>query len=327
VSFIWPNMLLLLLAIPLLVGLYIRLQNRRKQLAANYASFTGSPIQNRQPGRLRHVPPLLFLAGMSLLLTALARPQMTVNLPRIEGTVILAFDVSGSMAAEDLKPNRLEAAKESARAFVQRQPPHVRFGVVAFSEGGLPVQIPTGDREAVLASINRLEPQRGTSIGYGILTALNAIFEDPSELSDSEAEQPEPVPAVINGQAIIVLLTDGENTTNPDPFEAAFSAAERGVRIYPIGIGSPEGAILNIDGFTVHTQLNEFVLEQIAGLTGGEYYPASSEESFREIYDHISPELVIRPEPMEITSILAGLSILILLLGGGLMLMWFGRLP
>jgi Ca-activated chloride channel family protein len=254
---------------------------------------------------------------------------MTVSLPRAEGTVILAFDVSGSMAAEDLQPNRMAAAKVSASEFVQRQPPGVLIGVVAFSESGLSVQVPTNDQDAILASINRLEPQRGTSLGYGILTALNTIVTDSDETATDETkpQQATPVPEGSHGPAIIVLLTDGENTAPPDPFEAAFAAAEYGIRIYSIGIGSPTGATLNIDGYTVHTQLNETVLEQIAGLTGGEYYNAGSEEDLKEIYDNISPELVIKTEEIEVTSIFTGTSILFLLMGSGLMLLWFGRLP
>jgi Ca-activated chloride channel family protein len=124
-----------------------------------------------------------------------------------------------------------------------------------------------------------------------------------------------------------VLISDGENTAPPDPFEAAYAAAERGVRIYSIGIGSPAGTTLNVNGFTVHTQLNEMALEQISGLTGGEYFLAESEEDLKEIYDNISPELVIKPEEMEVTSIFAGASMLFLLMGGVLMLIWFGRLP
>ena len=327
-TFIWPTMLVSLLCLPLFIGLYIYLQRRRQRIATSYSSFVGGPIQGRQPGRLRHIPPFLFLVGLALLLIGLARPEMTVNLPRVEGTVILAFDVSGSMAADDLQPSRMAAAKVSASEFVQRQPPSVQIGVVAFSESGLSVQAPTNDQDAILASINRLEPQRGTSLGYGILTALNTIVADSDETSTSENEPtPTPVPEGTFGPAIIVLLTDGENTAPPDPFEAAFAAAERGVRIYSIGIGSQAGTTLNINGYTVHTQLNETALEQIAGLTGGEYYNAESEEDLKEIYDNISPELVIKPEKMEVTSILAGASILILLIGGWLMLLWFGRLP
>jgi Ca-activated chloride channel homolog len=337
-TFIWPTMLFSLLTIPLFIGFYLHLQRRRERIAANFNSFLvnplrgnrspGAPGKDRKPGIRRHIPPIFFLVSLALLLLALGRPQMTVSLPRVEGTVILAFDVSGSMAADDLHPNRLAAAKESAREFVQRQPSNVQIGVVAFSEGGIPVQVPTNDQEAVLASINRLEPQRGTSLGHGILTSLHAIFGEDDETFDGDADYlPPPLPNGTFGPAIIVLLTDGENTAPPDPFEAAYVAAEHGIRIYSIGIGSPAGAILNIDGFTVHTQLNETALQQIAGLTGGEYYNAATEEELREIYNNISPELVIRSENMEVTSIFAGASILILLIGGGLMLLWFGRLP
>jgi Ca-activated chloride channel family protein len=327
-TFIWPTMLLFLLCIPFLIGLYIYLQRRRRSLVASSESLMGRQIQRRQPGRRRHIPPLFFLGGLSCLLFALARPQTTVSFPRVEGTVILAFDVSGSMAADDLQPSRMEAAKASAIEFVQSQPTSVQIGVVAFSEGGLSVQAPTNDQDAILASINRLKPERGTSLGYGILTALNTISADLNDPENNEAlPTPAPVPEGTYGPSIIVLLSDGENTAPPDPFEAAYTAAEQGVRIYSIGIGSPTGATLNVNGFMVHTQLNEVALEQIAGLTGGEYYNAASVEDMRGIYENISPELVIKPEKMEITSMFAGSSILFLLFGGWLMLTWFGRLP
>jgi Ca-activated chloride channel homolog len=327
-TFTWPIMLGSLLCLPLLVGTYISLQGRRRRIAASYSGFAGDHTQGQQPGKLRHIPPMLFLIGLTLLLVALARPQMTVNLPRVEGTVILVFDVSGSMAAEDVEPNRMAAAKVSASEFVQRQPPSVQIGVVAFSESGLSVQAPTHDQDAILASINRLKPERGTSLGYGILTALNTLVGEGEETATGEnLPTPTPVPRGTHGPTIIVLITDGENTAPPDPFEAAFTAAERGVRIYSIGIGSSAGTTLEINGYTVHTQLNEVALEQIAGLTGGEYYHAASDADLKDIYDRISPELVIKPEKMEVTSIFAGASLLTLLIGGSLMLLWFGRLP
>src|SRR5690349_4723289 len=134
-SFLWPVMFLTLLFIPLLAWLYVRLQRRREQLRASYGSL--GMLQGalgRGPGGRRHVPPALFLAGLAILLAGLARPQAEVSLPRAEGTVILAFDVSGSMAAEDLQPNRMEAAKVAAREFVERQPLSIQIGVVAFSD-------------------------------------------------------------------------------------------------------------------------------------------------------------------------------------------------
>jgi Ca-activated chloride channel homolog len=320
-SFIWPGMLLSMLAIPLLIGFYLYLQRRRAHIAIQFENLAGSPVPRSQPGRLRHIPPAMFLLGVTLQLVALARPEMTLNLPRLEGTVILAFDVSGSMAADDLEPNRLAAAKVAASEFVQRQPATVQIGVVAFSESGLAVQAPTNDQGEILASLNRLEPQQGTSLGYGILSALEAI------VAHREAAASPSVTAERYGSAIIVLITDGENTSPPDPFQAAYTAAELGVQIFAIGIGSPSGAILNLGGYSVHTQLNEVVLEQIAGLTGGHYYTAGSADDLREAYDHLTPELVVRPEKLEVTALFAGASILCLLLGGGLMLAWFGRLP
>jgi Ca-activated chloride channel family protein len=175
-SFIWPLMLILLLLLPLCVVLYVRLQRRRRRLAASYGSLgLVQGVAGRQLGRRRHIPPALFLASLAVMIVALARPQTTVSVPRVEGTVLLTFDVSGSMAAEDLQPNRMEAAKEAARAFVEQQPRSVQIGVLAFSDSGLAVQAPTNDQDAVLAAINRLSPQRGTSLGQGILAALNTI--------------------------------------------------------------------------------------------------------------------------------------------------------
>ena len=174
-SFIWPVMLILLLAVPLFVLLYLRMQRRRKRLAASYGSMGMTLVSGRELGWRRHIPIALFLIGLTILLVALARPQAVINLPRIEGIVMLTFDVSGSMAADDLKPTRMEAAKEAARQFVLSQPPTVQIGVVSFSDSGFTVQVPTNEQEVILATIDRLKPERGTSLGNGILVSLEAI--------------------------------------------------------------------------------------------------------------------------------------------------------
>jgi Ca-activated chloride channel family protein len=267
-----------------------------------------------------------------MLLLALARPQTVINLPRIEGTVILGFDVSGSMAADDLQPTRMEAAKTAAREFVQHQPASVLIGIVAFSDGGFTVQKPTNDQDAIMATINRLTPQRGTSLGQGILTALNTIAAEsapapPPDGALTPAPTPTPVPKGTYTPAVIVLLTDGENNQDPDPLAAAQAAAERGVRIYTVGIGSAAGTTLHVDGFTVHTQLDEPLLRQISQLTDGMYYNAENEEDLRAIYQNLDLRLVVKPEKMEVTSIFAGASILILLIGGTFSLVWFSRVP
>ncbi len=331
-SFIWPAMLLSLLFLPLFILLYIRLQRRRQKFAAQYGSLglVQEAVGNKL-GMRRHIPPALFMAGLAVLMVAMARPQTMVSLPREEGTVILAFDVSGSMAADDLKPTRMEAAKTAARDFIQRQPSSVQIGVVAFSDSGFSVQAPTNDQDTILASINRLKPQRGTSIGHGILASLNTIAADakqsPEQYSTLPTPTPAPVPKGTYTNAVIVLLTDGDNNESPDPLASAQTAADQGVRIYTVGIGSAAGTTLHVNGFNVFTQLDEATLQHIAQITGGAYYNAQNAQDLLKIYDNLDPQLVIKPEKTEITSIFAGASILILLVGGVFSLLWFNRLP
>jgi len=326
-------MLLFLLSIPLIAALYLFLQQRRRRLAASYSrlGFAQGALE-RGPGYRRHIPPALFLVSFTILLIALARPQAVVSLPKQEGTIILAFDVSGSMAADDLKPTRMEAAKAAVRDFVERQTSSVQIGVVAFSGSGFAVQAPTNDKEAILASINRLKPELGTSLAHGILASLQAIAMDsgptpPLSSSPSPTPTPTPMPEGAYTSAVIVLLTDGENTAPPDPIAAAQTAADRGVRVYSIGIGSAAGTTLHVNGFTVHTQLDEAALQQISHITGGVYYNAGDEQDLRTVYEELIPQMVIKPEKMEVTSILTGASLLIMLIGGAFSLLWFSRLP
>src|SRR5438067_853907 len=335
-SFIWPPMLLSLLLLPLGVALYVRLQRRRRRLAASYGSLgLVQEAAGRRLGGRRHVPPALFLLGLTLLAVALARPRTVLSLPKVEGTVILAFDVSGSMAADDLKPTRMEAAKAAARAFVQRQPRTVQMGVVAFSDSGFSVQAPTNDQDAILAAIDRLAPARGTSLANGILVSLNTIAaadgrQTPrlySNLTPTPTPTPTPVPKGTYAPAVIVLLTDGENTAPPNPLAAAQVAADRGVRIDTVGIGSAAGATLRVEGFAVRTRLDEATLQQIAQLTDGAYYNAEDEQDLRAIYENLGSRLVSKPELTEVTSILAGAGLLALLAGGACSLLWFSRLP
>jgi Ca-activated chloride channel family protein len=304
-------------------------------LASSYGSLglTQGAMGNRL-GIRRYISPGLFLVGLTILMIALARPQTVISMPRVEGTVILGFDVSGSMAADDMKPTRMDAAKTAAQDFVQRQPSSVQIGVVAFSDNGFSVQAPTNDKDVILAAINRLTPQRGTSLANGILASLNTINAGTgqtthlySNLPPTSTPTPTPVPQGTYTSAVIVLLTDGENNESPDPLAAAQTASDRGVRIYTVGIGSAVGTTLHINSFTVHTQLNEAMLKQISQLTDGSYYNAENEQDLRKIYDNLDPQLVIKPEKTEVTSVFAGASILVLLIGGTFSLLWFNRLP
>jgi Ca-activated chloride channel family protein len=334
-TFIWPVMLLLLAAVPLAGGLYVWLQRRRGRIVARYGGLGLAAMAAGRPlGWRRHLPAALFLAGLTILIVALARPEAVVSLPRVEGIVLLAFDVSGSMAANDIAPTRMEAAKAVARDFVERQPPSVLIGVVAFSDGGFAVQAPTSEQADILAAINRLAPQRATSLANGILVSLNTIatsLGQPPLLVSGQAQAPEatptPVPIGTYAPAVIVLLTDGENTVSPEPFGAAQAAADRGVRIHAIGLGSAAGTTLELDGFLVHTQLDEATLQQIARMTDGVYYNAEDEDDLRAIYAALDPQLVVKAEKTEITAIVAGAGVVALLVGGLISLAWFGRLP
>ena len=293
-------------------------------MAARYGSLGIVQEPNKKSGGRRHIPALFFLLGITVLITSAARPQATVMLPKLEGTVILTFDVSGSMAADDIKPTRMEAAKAAAREFVDKQPANVLIGVVAFSDGGITVQPPTNERAKTLETIDRLVPRRGTSVGNGLLVSLNTIVvseggesflnadnsSDPS--SDPATETPATVPQGWYPSSVIVLLSDGENNQDPDPVAVSDLAADLGVRVYTIGVGSTEGAPLKIEGFTVVSRLDEATLQAVADNTGGQYYSAANEDDLTRVYGDLQPKLSIKPENIEITSLFAGVGMLLL---------------
>ena len=349
-TFLWPSMLFSLILVPVILLVYLRMQRRRSKLAASFSGFGSSQANTkRNPGLRRHIPPAVFLAGLVTLQVALARPQATIDLPRVEGTVILVFDVSGSMAAEDANPTRMEAAKAMAQKFVLSQPETVKIGIVSFSGSGFAVQAPTNDPDKLLTAIKRLKPQTGTSLGQGILAALHTIAVDaglekvdqaasgsasssqdtpqdpqqpPSE-SNLIAQLPEgPYPA-----SVIVLLSDGENNMSIDPLAAAQAAADHNVRINAIGFGTTAGITLKLDGFSVHTALDEATLKNITQTAGGNYYNAQEEQDPKAVFDNLVPQLVVKPEKMEITSIFAGASLLIIIMGAVFSMVWFNRLP
>jgi Ca-activated chloride channel family protein len=271
---------------------------------------------------------------MVLLLVALARPQATVSLPQRVGTIVLAFDVSGSMAADDMQPTRIEVAKAAARAFVERQPRTIQIGVVAFSDSGFSVQAPTTDQDAVLTAISRLTPQRGTSVGQAIEASLKVITtprnQGPrqySNLAPTPLPSPTPVPSGTFIPAVIVLLSDGENNDRSNPLAAAQHAADRGVRIYTVGVGSTAGSVLKVNGFTVRTRLDEALLQQIAAISSGAYYAAANQQELEAVYTTLNPPFELKSQQIEVTALLAGASALLLLIGGTYSLLAFGRAP
>jgi Ca-activated chloride channel homolog len=349
--FLWPELLWLLLLLPLLVLVYIAVLRRRKKLALNYAGLTTVKAAMSRGQRIkRHVPPALFLLALGAMLLAVARPAAVVTLPSKYNTMILAVDVSGSMRATDVKPSRFEAATTAVKSFIEQQPGDTRVGLVAFAGMASLVQSPTTNREDLMAAVNRLQLQYGTAVGSGILVSLRAVFPDvdfdlsnrdlgrgtsrePRSASlDSKPEKNKPaaefkpVPPGSYPNAAIILLTDGHTTTGPDPVKVSQLAAERGVRVYTIGVGTVEGGIVTGDGWAMHTTLDENALKEISSVTKGEYFYAGTAEDLSRIYKSLNSRMVLERKEMETTSLFvavaAGLSVLSALLS----LLWFNRL-
>ncbi len=338
-NFLWPGNLILLLIVPALVAAYVWAQRRRQRYALRYASLSlVREALGNGPGRKRHVPAALLLAALFFMVVGVARPETVVTVPVQEGTVILALDVSGSMLAEDLQPNRMEAAKEAAKAFVSKQGTDVRLGVVAFSGDAQIVQTPTNDKDLVVAAIDRLHPQRATAIGRGMLASLDAIFEDSEETppsviairrlsGEATGPTPPPVPRGADRTATIVLLSDGQNNQFPAPQQVIEDAVNRGIRIFTVGVGSAEGTVIRIQGRAVRTRLDEATLKQIADATGGQYFNAANTKDLRAVYENLTTQLVFRQQRTEITAFLTAIAAVLSIVAAALSLLWFNRIP
>jgi len=325
-TFTWPWMVVALAAVPALLIGYRRMLRGQAQRRADLAALGLVTPTPTRPDRARHVVPVLLGAALTLIVLSLARPVALVPEPRREGTVILAFDVSTSMAAKDGQPTRLDAAKVAARGFVDKQPSSIRMGVVAFGDSALVVQQPTTDKNEVLSAISRLTPQGNTAIGRGILTSLGAIAGKViTAAGDTEGGNTGETPIGYYGGTAIVMLTDGENMDGPDPLAQADLASAAGVRIYPIGLGSTSGSVLEVDGFSIATALDEGTLKQIAQTTGGTYYSAADPGALAQVYDSIELTWTSRTVPREVTSLVAALAALLLLAGAGLSVLRSGR--
>jgi Ca-activated chloride channel family protein len=342
-NFIWGRMLFLLLLVPVLVGAYVLAQRRRQKYALRYASLSlVKDALGKGPGIRRHIPAALFLAGLTVIIFALARPSATVDLPSEEGTVLLSMDVSGSMRATDIKPSRMEAVKEAARIFIQKRPRNVRIGIVAFSGTAELIQPPITDNDQLMAAVNRLHPERYTAIGSGLQAALDAIFEktdqattdtpppdpnNPLTPAPPPDQEPPPVPPGSYKSAVIVLMSDGQSNQGPDPLDVADKAANLGVRVFTVGVGTKEGAVIGFEGFSFRVILDEATLKAIAGKTAGTYFKASSESDLHKIYENLSTRLMVEREKTEITALFVAAAAALLLVAGAFSLLWFNRLP
>jgi Ca-activated chloride channel homolog len=267
-----------------------------------------------------------------------------VTLPSNQQTIILAMDVSGSMRATDVQPNRLVAAQNAAKAFVQELPRHVKVGIVAFAGSAQVAQLPTVNREDLVTAIDRFQLQRATATGNAIVISLATLFPDQGiELEslqggrdrqrgfaiDSEKKPKKEFTPVAPGSypsAAIIMLTDGQRTTGVDPLEAAKMAADRGVRVYTVGIGTVDGETIGFEGWSMRVRLDEETLKQIANKTSAEYFYAGTAQDLKKVYEALSSKLTVEKKETEISALFALAAAALALLSAGLSLVWFNRI-
>ena len=344
-SFLWPQFLWLLLALPVLVLLYVWVQRRRKKLAVRYASL--SIVQQalgKGPGWRRHLPPLLLLLALAALILASARPTAVVSLPSNQQTIILAMDVSASMRATDVEPNRLVAAQEAAKTFLKELPRDIKVGIVAFAGSAQVAQGPTLNREDLVSAIDRFQLQRATATGNAIVISLSTLFPKAGielqqlslermrggvgrSLDQAPPKQDEfvPVPPGSYTTGAIVMLTDGQRTTGVDPLDAAKMAADRGVKVYTVGVGTVDGEIIGFEGWSMRVRLDEETLKTIAQKTAAEYFYAGTAHDLKRVYQNLSSRLTLEKKETEVSALFALAGALLALLAGGLSGWWFGR--
>lgn len=367
-TFIWPKLLWLLLGVPLLALYYLVLAIRRGRTGRRYASLEivgepaygtagagsggragsvfGAAASAAAPRSRRwrhHIPPVLMLLSIAILIFAVSRPQAVILLPSRVETIMLALDMSGSMRATDVKPTRMVAAQTAAKTFVADQPRQMQVGVVGVAAAAAVLQPPTTNREDVVKAIDRLQPQRGTALGSGIIIALATLLPGsaidvakligegpPPPPQVGPPQPPKPKPAATpgsNSASAIVLVTDGQSNTGPEPLKAAEIAAENGVRVFTVGIGTPEGTTINADGWSLRVRLDEDTLKKIATVTGGEYFRAGGSSDLKKIYRLIGAKMAMeKSQVSEVTAICAALGALLAMVAGLLSISWYNRI-
>ena len=345
--FLWPEFLWLLLAVPLLVLTYWWLLGRKKKMALRYASLSiVREAMGKGPGFKRHIPPILFLLALVVMLMAAARPFAVVSLPSQRETIMLAMDVSGSMRATDVLPNRLVAAQNAAKAFLTDLPRNVRVGIVAFAGTASVVQSPTLNREDLVTAIDKFQMQRGTAIANGIVVSLAELFPDAGiDLAALQTGRDKPrgtsldapktntpkkdfVPQAPGSytSAAIILLTDGQRTTGVDSLDAAKLSADRGVRIYTVGVGTVDGETIGFEGWSMRVRLDEETLKGIARTTQGEYFYAGTAQDLKKVYQTLSSRIAIEKKETEVSGLLALVAAVLAMASAGLSLLWFNRI-
>ena len=347
--FVWPEFLWLLAIAPVAVWFYLWLLRRRRNSALRFPSL--GLVHAANPGKAwrRHVAPAVFLLALLTGILASARPSAVITLPSQQRTIILAIDVSLSMRATDVQPSRIAAAQEAAKAFVKELPNDVRIGVVSFAGTASIVQTPTNNTEDLVAAIDRLQLDRQTAIGSGVVVSLAALFPEDHELNlesmvlgkrsgrsaerEMAAKKAEPkqekkagpVDPGSNTSKAIILLTDGRRTTGPLPSDTARMAAERGIKVYTVGFGTAQGASVGIEGYSIYMAFDEETLKTIADITRAEYFHASTAEGLKKVYQDLSSRLVLQREYTEIAMLFAALAAALMLVAAAFSLAWAPR--
>ena len=346
-DFLWPLGLWLAPALVALPFAYVWLLRRQKRaLVFSNLGLIREAVAGKATFR-RHLPPLLFFAALVLMAFALTRPTAIVTLPSDRATIILAIDVSGSMRAQDVEPTRMAAAQAAARAFVTEQPPGVRIGLVAFSGNAMVAQMPTLMRQDVLDALDRLHPQRYTAVGSGIIASLQAIFPEMElgqyltsgnaqsrepqsrELGkppEAKTAAPAPVPPGSYTSAVIVLLSDGRTNAGFPPVDAAHIAADRGVRVFTIGFGSPQGSTADYGVGFMRLQPDEETLKQISEITKAGHFNAQTAGELKEIYKGLTTQFVAETKRTELTAFIAMPALILLVIAIGLSVLWSNRM-
>ncbi len=342
--FLWPLYLWLMPALPLLLLAYVWLLRRRGKSAVRYSTL--AVVRAAASGRnwRRHLPPALLLIACSGLLLAAARPVARVTLPWTRSSIMLAMDVSLSMRVTDVKPTRLAAAQEAAKSFLQDLPKGIEVGLVTFAGSSQVAQAATLDRASLVAAIDGFQMQMGTAVGNAIVLCLAELFphhgidvgemtfgNKPRGRSLDEKNKPPPqqitpVPPGSYDSAAIILLSDGRRTTGVDTLVAAKMAADRGVRIYAVGLGTVDGEAAAADGMPIYLRLDEATLREVARMTGGEYHYAGTAKELRGVYENLGSRLQVQTRETEIAGLLALASALLAVTAAALSVLWFGRI-
>jgi Ca-activated chloride channel homolog len=349
-QFLWPLALWSLLFIPLMVWGYIWAQRRKQRTVVIYSSLALiKPAMRKTSMWRRHVPPALLALALSLVLFAASRPVARVSLPADYMTLMLAMDVSRSMLAEDVQPSRIVAAQTAAKAFISELPENVRVGVVSFAANAQLVQAVTQNKEQLTAAIDGFSLQRGTATGSGLLVALNTLMPDVkvnletvlygSEFSgwgeqigagrsldkpkETKPDTSKVQPAGSYTGGAIVLLSDGRRTTGADPIEAAKLAASKGVRVYTVAFGTPNGTIPGQSYSSFWTQVDEESLQKIAKITEAEFFRATNAADLKKIYQHLSSKFVLEQRETEISALFIAAALAMLGLAFGLSRYWY----